>query len=113
MPKEGPVPRQPAGEPARHNGDDAKRRLEVALRSGHMGTYSWEPISGLGIYDEPLLELYGFQPGEFGGELGEPQALGCTRRTSRRELIPKPSRSAMDEGRAAFDREIPRDSFPP
>lgn len=103
MPKEGPVPRQPAGEPARHNGDDAKRRLEVALRSGHMGTYSWEPISGLGIYDEPLLELYGFQPGEFGGELGE---LSRRVHPEDREGLIQAVRSAMDEGETAFDREF-------
>ena len=58
-------------------GDDAKRRLEVALRSGHMGTYSWDPVSGRGVYDEPLLELYGFAPGQFGGQLGRAQQTGA------------------------------------
>jgi hypothetical protein len=78
--RNGSVPRQAAGDPTRRGSDDAQRRLEVALRSGHMGTYSWDPISGWGVYDEPLLELYGFAPGQFGGQLGE-LSQRVTRRT--------------------------------
>jgi serine phosphatase RsbU (regulator of sigma subunit) len=82
---------------------DAQRRLDVALRSGHMGTYSWDPESGAGVYDEPLLELYGFARGEFGGALGE---LSRRVHPEDRQGLADAVRLAMDGQDAGFDREF-------
>jgi serine phosphatase RsbU (regulator of sigma subunit) len=101
--RNGSVPSQATHGSTRRGGDDAQRRLEVALRSGRMGTYSWDPISGEGVYDEPLLELYGFAPGQFGGELGE-----LSQRVDpedRADLIAA-VQAAMDEREATLDREF-------
>jgi serine phosphatase RsbU (regulator of sigma subunit) len=99
----GSVPSQAASHPSGRGADDAQRRLEVALRSGRMGTYSWDPVSGEGAYDEPLLELYGFAPGQFGGQLGE-----LSQRVDpedRPDLIAA-VQAAMDEREVTFDREF-------
>jgi PAS domain S-box-containing protein len=97
------MPVHAAGDIGHPNGDDAKRRLEVALRSGHMGTYSWDPASGWGVYDEPLLELYGFAPGEFGGELGE---LSRRVHPEDRGGLIDAVQSAMDGRETTFEREF-------
>ena len=97
------MPKQGAGDAVRRIGDDAKRRLEVALRSGHMGTYSWDPVSGRGIYDEPLLELYGFAPGQFGGQLGE---LSKRVHPEDRDDLISAVQAAMSERESTFEREF-------
>jgi PAS domain S-box-containing protein len=68
-----------------------------------MGTYSWDPISGWGVYDEPLLELYGFAPGQFGGQLGE---LSLRVHPEDRAVLMAAVQAAMDERATAFDREF-------
>jgi PAS domain S-box-containing protein len=96
-------PLRAAQDDARLYGEDARRRLEVALRSGHMGTYSWDPTSRWGVYDEPLLELYGFAPGEFGGELGE---LSRRVHPDDRGGLIDAVQSAMDGREPTFEREF-------
>jgi serine phosphatase RsbU (regulator of sigma subunit) len=97
------APISAVGKPSVRNREDTQRRLEVALRSGHMGTYSWDPVSGRAAYDAPLLELYGFAAGEFGGQLGE---LSRRVHPEDRDGLIGAVQDAMDGRETSFDREF-------
>jgi PAS domain S-box-containing protein len=46
-----------------------QRRLELALASGHMGSWEWDARTGHVAWSPMMEELYGFPPGSFPGTL--------------------------------------------
>jgi PAS domain S-box-containing protein len=75
-PAEAPVdaPVEPAAEHAR--ADLAlEQSLELALEAGGMGTWSWDPASGIARWSESMERLCGLEAGTFGGTAEDAIAL--------------------------------------
>ena len=43
----------------------------LAMRAGHVGTWTWDIASGRTLWDTQLEQLHGFDPGEFGGTFAD------------------------------------------
>jgi PAS domain S-box-containing protein len=50
---------------------ESERRLSLALRAGESGTFDWDLRTGLIVWSDEMLALYGLTPGEFGGRYDE------------------------------------------
>ena len=45
----------------------SRERLRLAMSSARMGTFRWDAATGLVEWDEPMEEVFGLEPGTFGG----------------------------------------------
>jgi PAS domain S-box-containing protein len=53
----------------------ASERLALALKVGHSGTFEWDIRNNVNIWTPEVEELYGLQPGTFGGRYEDWEAL--------------------------------------
>jgi PAS domain S-box-containing protein len=53
----------------------ARERLALALKVGHSGTFEWDIRNNVNIWTPEVEELYGLEPGTFGGRYEDWEAL--------------------------------------
>jgi len=53
----------------------ARERLALALKVGHSGTFEWDIRNNVNVWTPEVEELYGLQPGTFGGRYEDWEAL--------------------------------------
>jgi two-component system cell cycle sensor histidine kinase/response regulator CckA len=46
---------------------ESRHRLALALKAGRSGVFHWDAKLDRNVWSDELMDLYGFQPGEFGG----------------------------------------------
>jgi len=77
-----------------------KERLELAQQAGRIGTFDWNLQTGVIEWSATEEELYGLEPGTFGGRLEDWQQL----------VHPDDRRRALEECRRAVDVRRPIDT---